>query len=282
MNQKLMKQLIISVLILLLSVIAIFGLLDQKSEEFTGEAFKRALITFGIARGLNGVISVAQGTEVALHPAGFGVNFTPGQILDPINDLVEQFSWVMLASSASLGIQKVLLTISSTLIVTLLLIVSLSALLVSTWRVNLFNPQLVRFINYTTIILIFIRFSVPVAALASEGMYQLFLQDQFVESSTSLEKTKNEISNINAKERESYDTKEEGIVDMAKRILSSTSESISVNTQIEKYQGIAAETTRHAINIIVVFVLQTILMPILFLWLTYRALKLAWARILPT
>ncbi len=32
-----------------------------------------------------------------------------GEVLDPINDLVEQFSLVMLASMTSLGIQKILL-----------------------------------------------------------------------------------------------------------------------------------------------------------------------------
>ena len=281
MNNKIIKPIVISSIVILLAVVAIFGSIDKKSEEYTGEAFKRALITFGIARGLNGVISVAQGTEVALHPAGFGVNFTPGQILDPINDLVEQFSWIMLASSASLGIQKVLLTISSTLFVTVVFVFALMALLLSVWRENLFTPQVKRFITLSTVIVIFIRFSVPVAALASEAMYQLFLLDQYVESSDNLEKTRTEISKINAEERQSYNNEEEGLVDMAKRILNSTTESISINSQIEKYQQIASDTTKDAINIIVVFVLQTILMPLLFLWLTYRALRLVWIKFLP-
>ena len=115
------RKLVISITALVCAIVAISGVIDEKGVTYTDDAFKRALITFGIARGLNGVISVAQGTEIAVHPAGFGVNFTPGQILDPVNDLVEQFSWIMLASSASLGIQKVLLSISSTTVVTLLL-----------------------------------------------------------------------------------------------------------------------------------------------------------------
>jgi hypothetical protein len=33
--------------------------------------------------------------------------------LDPVNDLVERFSWVMMAATVSLGIQNVLLDIST-------------------------------------------------------------------------------------------------------------------------------------------------------------------------
>lgn len=47
---------------------------------------------------------MAQGTEVAVEPAGVGVIFTPGQILDPVNDLLEQFSNLMLAASVAFGI----------------------------------------------------------------------------------------------------------------------------------------------------------------------------------
>lgn len=69
------------------------------------ESFKQAIIVFGSAKALNGVISLAQGTEINLPFIVVAI----GQILDPINDLVEQFSLIMLASLVSLGIQKILL-----------------------------------------------------------------------------------------------------------------------------------------------------------------------------
>lgn len=280
MNNKFLKPGILSAFAIILAVISLSGVVDRKSEEYTGEAFKRALITFGIARGLNGVISVAQGTEVALQPAGVGVNFTPGQILDPINDLVEQFSWVMLASSASLGVQKVLLTISSTLAVTIAFVVALFLFLVSLWKTDLFNPTLKRYLSFSVIVLLFIRFSVPVAMLASEGIYNLFLKEQYIESSNSLEKAKQDISLISEDDTRHYLNEDEGIVEKAKRFFNSTSQSISINKQVDKYQKLASETTEHAIHIIVVFVLQTILIPLLFLWLTYRSCRSLWLRLL--
>ena len=55
--------------------------------------------------------SVIQDTEIAFSPAGVGVTLAVGEILDPINDLIERFSFVMLVSTASLGIQKILLEV---------------------------------------------------------------------------------------------------------------------------------------------------------------------------
>ena len=281
MDNKAIKPAILTIFVLLLAIISLSGAVDKKSEEYTGEAFKRALITFGIARGLNGVISVAQGTEVALQPAGLGINFTPGQILDPINDLVEQFSWVMLASSASLGIQKVLLTISSTTAVNIAFVGVLILFLISLWRGDLFNPSVNRSLKLSVVVLLFVRFSVPIAMLASEGIYNFFLKDQYLESSNSLEKAKQDISLISEADTKQYLEDDEGIVEKAKRFFSSTTQSMSLNQQLDKYQKLASDTTEHAINIIVVFVLQTILIPLLFIWLTYRSCRLLWIKLLP-
>ncbi|MEM7279482.1 MAG: hypothetical protein AAF385_15320, partial [Pseudomonadota bacterium] len=101
-------------LLAVLAIAAAFsGYVDQGGEHFADKAFKRAFVTFAVARGLNGVISVAQGTEVAVEPGGVGVNFGVGQILDPVNDLVERFYTVMLVATSSLGLQKFLLTMGS-------------------------------------------------------------------------------------------------------------------------------------------------------------------------
>ena len=61
--------------------LAVTGVADSASDDYSDEAFKRGLVTFAIARALNGVISVAQGTEVAVEPGGVGVNFTVGRYL---------------------------------------------------------------------------------------------------------------------------------------------------------------------------------------------------------
>ena len=87
--------------------------LDAHGLSVTEQGLSRALVTFGVSRGLNGVISVVQGTEVAVEPVGIGMTFTPGQILDPVNDLVERFSTIVLVAGTAFGLQRVALEVTA-------------------------------------------------------------------------------------------------------------------------------------------------------------------------
>jgi hypothetical protein len=280
-KHKLANKLVLSALAIAVTVIAFLGLVDKQGEMYTDAAFNRALITFGVARGINGVISVAQGTEVAVHPAGFGVNFTPGQILDPINDVIEQFSWVMLASTASLGIQKIFLGMSSSWIASAILTVLLALVIVTLWRPGLFNPNLMSYTKSVLLVVVFIRFSVPVSAIGSELLYEAFLAQQYTESTEKLEQTKQAISSLSQQTKaEIAENVEEGMLDKAKRWLDSASQAIDMESRFEQYTQAAADATRHTINLIVVFVIQTVIFPLLFLWIVYRFLKVLGGRLI--
>ena len=67
---------------------------------------KKAIATFAIAKTLNASISFLQGTEIEGSLVFASATFSVGEILDPLNDLVERFSWIMLASAVALGIEK--------------------------------------------------------------------------------------------------------------------------------------------------------------------------------
>jgi len=95
---------------------------------------KRALATYAVARTINGVVSVVQETGVAVQPGGFGMTFAPGQLLDPINDLVEQVSSVMLAVSVSYGIQLLLLHLGRSILVSAVVTGAILGCVVLWWR----------------------------------------------------------------------------------------------------------------------------------------------------
>jgi len=80
------------------------------AQEQVDAGLRRALVTFGAARALNAAVSVLQGTEVSLQPLGFGVTLTLGQVLEPVNRVVEQFSTVMLYATVAFGIERVLVS----------------------------------------------------------------------------------------------------------------------------------------------------------------------------
>ena len=192
-------------LILLVSVTVLLSALtpvDRLAETQYNALFQRALITFALARTLNGVISAVQGTELALQPAGVGVTLTPGQVLDPINDLVERFSWVMLGATMSLGVQQVLLDVGQWWGVKVLL--GALALLWLWFRLRRPIDRAGRtggsekMIFRLFIIVAFIRFAVPVAMIANEGLYRVFLETRFEESTQVIESAGTEIKDVSS------------------------------------------------------------------------------------
>ncbi len=268
------RKLVLSLCCLALVVIAGFGIIDEVGREYTDRGFKRALVTFAVARSLNGVISVAQGTEVAIQPAGVGINFTPGQILDPINDLIERFSWIMLASSTSLGVQKVMMTIFASKSFTVILGGVLLLLVMLLWISGAVAGRVRLLVFKLAIFLLFLRFAVPVMAFVGEGMFRLFLEEQYVASTEHIEQTAEEIGMINESREKTIPTlPDETLMDKVKRFYESATTRMDIQDYIERYKAAAADASEHAVNLIVIFIIQTMFFPLLFLWGLVRGFR---------
>ena len=115
-------KIFLTIFLVLLSMISLYSELDNAALKIYDETFDRAIYSFALAKGLNAVISVLQSSEVNLS-FFVGATIGIGQILDPLNDLVERFSAIMLVASISLGVQHLLLIISKSIFVKILLLV---------------------------------------------------------------------------------------------------------------------------------------------------------------
>lgn len=256
---------------LLFAALAFSGFADRVGLDYTDQAFGRALATFGIARGLNAVISVVQGTEISLSPIGMGLHLTPGQLLDPVNDLIERFSMVMLLSSASLGVQKVLLSISASVLFSIVLAAVLLLSVLRLWKPGAVAALPQDWLYRVAVLLVVARFAVPLAAIGSDLVYRAFLSDQYQESSLALERTGEKIS-----EMQSEDAAQGGESGNWVDALKGFGRSIDLDQRMQKYKVVAAEASEETINLIVVFLMQTVLLPLLFLWLLVRLLRGLW------
>ena len=258
------------VLVALTVVLSSLTTVDELAEEEYEALFQRALISFALARTLNGVISAVQGTELALQPAGVGVTLTPGQVLDPINDLVERFSWIMLGATLSLGVQQVLLDVGQWWAIKLVL-----GLLGLAWLwVRLRRSGSEKWVFRVFIIVAFIRFAVPVAMIANEGLYRLFLESRYIESTQVIESAGSDIKRASESEAEqSVEEAESTMLESLGRMLESTRSSIDFSQRLEYIGERASSLIEHLIQLSVVFILQTGLLPIAFLWIFLQLLK---------
>ncbi len=251
---------------------ALTGAVDNVSGDFADEALKRALVTFAVARTLNGVISVAQGTEVAVEPAGIGVILGVGQILDPINDLIERFSSVMLVAASSIGLQILLLNISSSWVLSAPLVAASIGAIIALWSPPVartrWGPLLLRIFLVT----FFLRFAVPLLVIGSNLVFDAFLAGEQAAATQALEATQTQIEQLEQEARVEP-SEDQGWRERLSSMIDESLQSMNVSDRMERLKDAASDASGNIVTLIAIFVLETVLLPLAFLWLLVEALK---------
>ena len=259
-----LQRAILPLLLLVLVACAWFAPLDAPAGEKVDAGLKRALISFATARALNGVISVAQGTEISVQPVGVGATFAPGQLLDPVNDLVEQFSDLMLGASVLFGVQKVLIGVGAYWPLSLVL-----TLVALAWSVTWLRQQrVIPWLSRLLAILLMLRFAVPVVTLVTDQVWQKFLADDYRVSQQAIDTASSDAAGQDPTLQ--GDPADRSLID---RLRGWFSHSTDVKARFGELKQALEKATEHVIRLIVVFVLQTAVIPAVLLWVLW-----AWAR----
>lgn len=234
--------------------------LDAPAMQQVDAGLKRALISFATARALNAVISVAQGTALSVQPLGVGVMLTPGQLLDPVNDLVEKFSTLMLAASVAFGVQKALITMGSYWVISL----ALTAVVLA-WAGMHFRRQAPPlWLSRVLVVLLMLRFAIPVVTLGSDLLWQKFLAPDYAASQSQIDSSQAQATRLGPPVAAAPDSP--GVLDRMKGWLSDNAD---VKARFEALKLAAEQATEHIIKLIVIFLLQTLVIPLLLLWALY-------------
>lgn len=264
--------------LLLAAVLSVWPVLDHQAQDDYESLFQRAFVTFALARTLNGVISAVQGTELALQPAGVGVTLTPGEILDPVNDLVERFSWIMLGATVSLGIQNVLLDVSAWWFLRGLVAVLAVWLAFVFLRARQSTGGERRFLVRIFLVVLFLRFAVPLTLIVNDALYRLFLEPRYVESTEVISAAGEELERFGQDQPVADDVQGgspfgKGILNSIGQALDSTRNAMDLAERVERIKRKAGVMIEHLIQLSVVFILQTGILPIAFLWVFLQLAK---------
>jgi len=240
-----------------------FSVLDSTADQQVDAGLKRALVSFAAARALNAVISVAQGTEVAVEPGGVGVVLTPGEALDPINDLVEQFSNLMLLASVSFGVQKVLLSVGIYWVVALLL--SATALL---WVLLRLRRRVApAWLSRLLVILLMVRFAVPLSVIGTDWLFRQFMAQDYQVSQQIIDTASGRLDRLNP------DSGAISSQNMLDTIRNWWAKNADLKAQFDRLRQAAEQSVEHVIRLMVIFLLQTLVFPLLLLWLLYGMVR---------
>ena len=258
------NRIFVALLLALVAASSWLAPLERIADEQVDASLKRALLSFATARALNAVISAVQGTEVAVQPAGIGINFAPGQILDPINDLVEQFAQLMLVASVALGIEKVLLTMGAHWVVSSLL----TATAIAWSYFYLRQRALPVWLSRLLLILLMTRFAMPLVTLGSDMLFQEFMAADYRSSQQALDGAAATIDRIGSDTSPS--SAESGMIDKFKAW---ASRNIDIRTHMESLKQVAEQTSERIIKLMVIFLLQTLILPVVMLWILWGLIR---------
>ena len=273
---KINRYALIVILLLLATAFSWVSGLDSKAGDLIDHSLKRALVSFATARTLNAAISVAQETQLSLQPMGVGLTLAPGQALDAVNDLVEQFSDLMLIASVALGIQKVLLGMGGFWVFSLVLTVVAVA-----WSILALRDQArPRWLSQVLVISLILRFSIPMTAIGTDWVFQQFLADSYAENQQQIRLATDQAQAFEAREPAppATDPKAEpgwwqGLTESLDESLSRAKQNLDLQAKFQQLQQQAEQWAIGVINLIVIFLLEVLLIPIVLLWIMFTVIR---------
>jgi hypothetical protein len=253
------------------------GVVERSSSKYVDDALTQAFSAYAVARGINAVVSVLQSVSVG-GSLGASFNVSPGEALDPINDLVERYATVMEFSIGSLLTQKILIGITSSQIFNVLLTLAVAAFILS---VIAKTQALTGVLFRTALSLVFLRFAIVLAVLANGWVDAAFLRDGVNQHVAQMDEVSEGVAaRIPAPSQVQEPAEgEQGLMDSFKSGVSGFAEKAKgLMTQLDV--GAAKEALDQSVpgmvDLMAVLILKTLLLPLLFLYGLKRVFSQLW------
>lgn len=242
------------------------GVVQDQARAYLQGATLKAVAAFAAARGLNAAISTLQNSSLSV---GVGVSGTLalGQVLDPLNDLIERFSQVMLVSSVALGLQQLLLPLGLWLGTAVLLPAAMLCLVGAVWLRRGNGGWLAGMGSRVLVAGLVVWLAVPVAAGAGSTVFEHFLADRYQEAAATIEATQERTASIEAQIPEDAE---------AGWWQSLGLDRLDLRARIRTLTERTESAVHSVIELTVIFLFQTVILPLATLWALVRMARMLW------
>ncbi|MES2625031.1 MAG: hypothetical protein V4628_07125 [Pseudomonadota bacterium] len=260
--------------------------LDSYADDAIGSALSSTLKLFASVRGVDAIVSAAEGTELSIAPVGVGVTFAPGELVEPVDDLIEQLGDVLIWVLTLLGVEKLslgLLGSGSVRLISGTLFLVAAAFII--WRPARPLPQRVRTM---LVVLVLIRIGLPLAAISSEALAQYVVDARTATAESALIDVSQQIEDEQAAqnalvesqapitdvaEDQSLMEKLNTAVDDLGNAMSDMRNSLDMQASMEQLSQRMEAAVNHVVDLLALVTLRALLFPGLFLfsgWLLLR------------
>ncbi len=245
-------------------------LVDSKTTDYFSQAVTRTGLAYATTRAINASVSVIKESNLQLEPAGIGVSLAAGQLLDPVDDLTERLSSVLVTAITSLGVQKLLFEIGTFLAppVAAVLLLLFSALV---WSNHPRSMALQRTAVRLIVIVAALRFCLPVSSFANTYVYDTFF-DQRIEKVSSelkfLTREFNQLENLSLPEST-------GILDVIENSGSLIKQKMqafknALQASVINMAAIIDNLLELTFLFVSIFFVQVMIIPLLMLWIIVK------------
>ncbi len=270
------QKLIRTAITVLLAIFLFFSsglripVLDSTTDNYFSEAITKAGVTYAACRVINASVSIVKNSSLNLEPAGIGVTLAVGQALDPIDDMVERVSDVLVTTITSLGVQKlafeICVSITPSIIAVFLFIFSILI-----WFENEKLATIQKNITRLIFLILLARFALPVSAVANNYIQEHFFTDKISNANKELAVGTAELDKL----REFSLPEIDGVLGTIKNNASFVQhKSMEFKDAIVATVGNAGSIVENLLKLaflyVGVFLIQVIALPIMVFWLLVK------------
>jgi len=276
MSNSIKQKIIMSVVGILAAVSLFFSpvlklpVLDSATDNYFEESITKAGVTYLTCRIINASVSVVKESTLELEPAGIGVSLAVGQILDPLDDMTERFSDVIVTAITSLGVQELAYEIS-VILAPPILSVFIFILTILIWFEN---RNIIRF-KHTVIRIVFIiiiaRCCLPISSAANKFIQEDFFDDKIENANNELKLNTAELDKLAELSLPEIDGIKKTIENSASLL---KQKSIEFKNAITVTAGNMGNIINNLLSLtflyVGIFLIQVIILPILTFWLLIK------------
>jgi hypothetical protein len=115
------------------------------------------------------------------------------------------------------------------------------------------------------VVALVVRFCIPVVGVTSRALYDAFLADRYERSTESLEVIRGKVR-MPIVPPEGGEEGEAGLLDQLRRRYEGTREALNIQARLEALRETVEAGIDHITSLMIVFLLQTVVLPLLVLW----------------
>ncbi len=221
--------------------------------------------SYAVARTLDATISTLQSSQLSAGVVSIGI----GQMLNPVSDLINRFSDIMVVAFTSLSLQKMLLLIMSSPYLSVIVALGGLCYLFAIWKRA--GTRLHTVCASIFKVLVILRFAVLLSVLASLLVNQVFLNQQIKENEQRISQVSHSVSANSA--TAPAQQQDSGIFSF----MDNWSEfAKGLSNQKQKLTELVQQVEDSITNILLLislYIIKTLILPLLFLYIVRKAIS---------